>query len=545
MITRGKSSYFMPKQKNSLHIDSATHISPIPATYRSALKDPNRYNAMLEEYTALMRNDTWSLVSRPAGVNVVTGKWIFQHKFHPDGSLARYKARWVLRGFTQQHGIDYGETFSPVVKPATIRLVLSIATMHSWPIHQLDMKNAFLHGHLDETVFCEQPSGFLDSTHPSHVCHLRKSLYGLKQAPRAWFHRFTTFITSIGFSASKSDSSLFILHRGASIAYLLLYVDDIILTATTTTLLQSIIQSLHSEFAMSDLGDIHHFLGINVHRTPEGLFLSQQQYALEILDRANMLSCNPITTPVDTRSKFSATDGARFSDPSLYRSLAGALQYLTLTRPDLTYAVQQVCLFMHDPRDSHFQLIKRILRYVRGTSHYGLQLHKHSSLDLIAYSDADWAGCPDTRKSTSGFCIFLGNNLVSWSSRRQPTVSRSIAEAEYRAVANVIAESCWLRQLLQELHHPPSRATVVYCDNVSAMYMSLNPVHHQRTKHIEIDLHFIRDRIALGEAKVLHVPTSSQYADIFTKRLPTLLFNDFRDSLNIVPSVVPTAGGVE
>jgi hypothetical protein len=248
-----------------------------------------------------------------------------------------------------------------VVKPATIRLVLSIATMHSWPIHQLDVKNAFLHGHLDETVFCEQPSGFLDSTHPSHICHLRKSLYGLKQAPRAWFHHFTTIITSIGFSASKSDSSLFILHCGASIAYLLLYVDDIILTATTTTLLHSIIKSPHSEFAMSDLGDIHHFLGINVHRTPEGLFLSQQQYALEILDRANMLSCNPITTPVDTRSKLSATDGARFSDPSLYRSLAGALQYLTLTRPDLTYAVQQVCLFMHDPRDSHFQLIKHIL----------------------------------------------------------------------------------------------------------------------------------------------------------------------------------------
>jgi hypothetical protein len=361
MTTRGKSGYFMPKQNFSLHTDSTAHISPIPATYRSALKDPNWYNAMLEEYTALMRNDTWSLVSRPASVNVVTGKWIFWHKFHPDGSLARYKARWVLRGFTQQHGIDYGETFSPVVKPATIRLILSIATMHSWPIHQLDVKNAFLHGHLDETVFCEQPSGFLDSTHPSHICHLRKSLYGLKQATRAWFHHFTTIITSIGFSASKSDSSLFILHRGASIAYLLLYVDDIILTATTTTLLHSIIKSPHSEFAMSDLGDIHHFLGINVHRTPEGLFLSQQQYALEILDRANMLSCNPITTPVDTRSKLSATDGARFSDPSLYRSLAGALQYLTLTCPDLTYAVQQVCLFTHDPRDSHFQLIKHIL----------------------------------------------------------------------------------------------------------------------------------------------------------------------------------------
>jgi hypothetical protein len=357
MFTRGKTWYFMPKQHFDLTVVSSATISPIPATYRSALKDPNWYNAMLDEFNALMRNDTWSLVPRPAGVNMVTGKWIFRHKFNPDGSLAHYKARWVVRGFTQQHGVDYGETFSPVVKPATIHLVLSIACMHSWPIHQLDVKNAFLHCHLQETVYCEQPSGFLDSSHPAHVCRLQKSLYGFKQAPRAWFHRFTSFIASIGFSASKSDSSLFILHRGTSIAYLLLYVDDIILTANTTSLLHSIICSLHAEFSMSDLGDIHHFLGINVHRTHDGLFLSQQQYALEILERAKMLNYNPISTPIDTTSKLSASHGSSFSDPSLYRSLADALQYLTLTRPDLSYAVQQVCLFMHDPQDTHFQLI--------------------------------------------------------------------------------------------------------------------------------------------------------------------------------------------
>jgi hypothetical protein len=408
----------------------------------------------------------------------------------------------------------------------------------------MDVKNAFLHGQLQETVYCEQPSGFLDSTHPSHVCLLRKSLYGLKQAPRTWFQRFTHFITSIGFSASKSHSSLFIFNNGSSIAYLLLYVDDIILTANTTTLLHSIIDSLKHEFSMSDLGDIHHFLGINVHRTTEGLFLSQQQYALEILERAKMLQCNPIATPIDTRSKISAHDGSRVGDPTLYRSLAGALQYLTLTRPEISYAVQQVCLFMHDPRDSHMQLIKRILRYIKGTSHFGLQLYKSSPFNLVAYSDADWAGCPDTRKSTSGFCVFLGNNLISWSSRRQHTVSRSSAEAEYRAVANCIAESCWLRQLLHELHHPPTSATIVYCDNVSAMYLSSNPVQHQRTKHVEIDLHFVRDRVALGEARVLHVPTSSQFADIFTKGLPTSVFQDFRSSLNVTSNVVPTAGGL-
>jgi hypothetical protein len=280
-----------------------------------------------------------------------------------------------------------------------------------------------------------------------------------------------------------------------------------------------------------------------VHRTHDGLFLSQQQYALEILERANMLNCNPIATPIDTNAKVSAHDGPAISDPILYRSLPGALQYLTLTRPEISYAVQQVCLFMHDPRETHLNLVKRILRYIKGTTHLGLQLHRSSSNELIAYSDADWAGCPDTRKSTSGFCVFYGTNLVSWSSRRQHTVSRSSAEAEYRAVANCIAESWWLRQLLHELHHPPTRATIVYCDNISAMYMSSNPVHHQRTKHIEIDLHFIRDKVALGEARVLHVPTSSQFADIFTKGLPTSVFQEFRFSLNVADSVVPTAGG--
>uniref|UniRef100_A0A453L337 Reverse transcriptase Ty1/copia-type domain-containing protein n=1 Tax=Aegilops tauschii subsp. strangulata TaxID=200361 RepID=A0A453L337_AEGTS len=347
MKTRGKIGYAMPKKIFDLHVANAP--SPIPSSYRAALKDPNWRAAMLDEYNALIRNDTWSLVPCPAGVNVVTGKWIFRHKLHPDGSLARYKARWVVRGFTQQPGVDYGETFSPVVKPATIRVILSIATAHSWPIRQMDVKNAFLHGDLAETVYCQQPSGFSDATSPMHVCRLNKSLYGLKQAPRTWFLRFTRFLHSLGFVSSKCDTSLFILHRGTAVAYLLLYVDDIILTASTAALLQTLVDSLAGEFSMSDLGDIHHFLGVNVHRSATGLFLSQEQYALEILDRARMLNCKPISTPVDTSSKLSATSGAPYPDPTHYRRLAGALQYLTLTRPDLSYAVQQLCLVMHAP----------------------------------------------------------------------------------------------------------------------------------------------------------------------------------------------------
>ena len=197
---------------------------------------------------------------------------------------------------------------------------------------------------------------------------------------------------------------------------------------------------------------------------------------------------------------------------------------------------------MHDPREPHLAALKMILRYVRGTLHLGLLLRPSSSTDLQVYTDADWAGCPDTRKSTSGYAVVLGDNLVSWSLKRQNTVSRSSAEAEYRAVANAVAEASWLRQLLQELHAPLRRAVLVYCDNISTVYMSSNPVQHQRTKHIKIDLHFVREKVALGAVRVLNVPTSSQYADIFTKGLPSSVFTEFRSSLNVRGAADPTAG---
>jgi hypothetical protein len=222
-------------------------------------------------------------------------------------------------------------------------------------------------------------------------------------------------------------------------SYLLLYVDDIILTASSTDLLCNIISSLTVEFSMKDLGSLHHFLGMSVTRNTTGMFLSQRHYILEILDRAGMTDCKPCYTPIDTNAKISA-DGPPVSDATDYRALTGALQYLTFTRLDISYVVQQICLYMHDPREPHLALIKRVLRYIKGTTDYGLQLLRSSSCDLVAYSDADWASCPDTRRSTFGYVVFLGDNLVSWSSTRQQTVSRSSAKAEYRAVANAVAE---------------------------------------------------------------------------------------------------------
>jgi hypothetical protein len=257
-----------------------------------------------------------------------------------------------------------------------------------------------------------------------------------------------------------------------------------------------------------------------------------------------MTNCKPAATPVNTKSKLSASNGKPFDNPTFYRSIAGALQYLTLTRPELAYAVQQACLHMHAHCDVHWALIKRILRYVRGTTRHGMHLRGSSFHDLVAYTDADWAGCPDTRRSTSGFCVFIGDSLVSWSSKRQAIVSRSSVEAEYRGVANVATECCWLRNLLRELHVPMHKASIIFCDNVSAVYLAQNPVHHRRTKHVELDIHFVREKTALGQLRVLHVPTKHQFADIMTKGLPTALFKDFRDSLCIKSADALTEGGV-
>ncbi|XP_021979082.1 uncharacterized mitochondrial protein AtMg00810-like [Helianthus annuus] len=244
----------------------------------------------------------------------------------------------------------------------------------------------------------------------------------------------------MGFMQSRCDNSLFTYHYGGDIAYLLIYVDDIILTTSTDSLREKLMGSLAAEFAMKDLGPLSYFLGITVSRIRQTMFLSQKSYALDIVNRAGMSSCNPVGTPVDTKPKLAATSGTPFEDPKLYRSLVGALQYLTFTRPDISYAVQQICIHMHHPSIDHWQALKRIIRYIQGTADYGLTLSSCSDIPLRAYTDADWAGCPDTRRSTSGYCVYMGQNLLSWSSKRQSTISRSSAEAEYRAVANVVAE---------------------------------------------------------------------------------------------------------
>ncbi|KAM1496471.1 hypothetical protein ACFXTO_031069 [Malus domestica] len=505
-----------------------------PATYKSALKEPVWHKAMTEEIEALHSQGTWSIVDLPYNKNLVGCKWVFKIKRNFDGTIARYKARLVAKGFNQEHGLDYGETFSPVVKPTTVRLVLALAAHHDWPLHQLDVKNAFLHGFLQEEVYMSQPPGFEDHHHPLKVCRLHKSLYGLKQAPRAWNARFTSFLPTLGFHNTYADSSLFVKSSGSSLVILLLYVDDIILTGNDPKLITQVITDLTKEFDLKDLGSLHYFLGIQITRTAEGLFLSQEKYVHDLLQKTEMLKSKPCATPCLPYNRLLKDDGDPFNHPTLYRSIVGALQYLVFTRPDIAFPVNQVCQFMQSPMASHYLAVKRILRYLKGTMTHGIRYTK-GSLSLRSFSDADWAGDPNDRRSTTGLVVFLGNNPISWASKKQQTVSRSSIEAEYRALLSTAAELDWLQQLFQVLQvripHPP----VLFCDNLSAIALSFNPVQHQRTKHIEVDVHFVRERVASKKLLVQFVSSSEQVADILTKGLSSPLFKTHCNNLMLGP----------
>jgi hypothetical protein len=299
MVTRRVVGVLRPVDRLILTTDAPPGTSSVPSSVRAALVDPHRRHAM-EEYTALLANHTWNLVPRPRGTNVVTGKWIIHHKLTSDGSLDRYKARWVLRGFTQRPKVDYDKTFSLVVKFVIVRIVLSLALSRDWAVHQLDVKNVFFHGTLIEIVYSSQPTGFVDSACPDLVYRLNCSLYDLKQAPWDWYSHFASHLASLGFVEAKSDTSLFIYRRGNDIVYLRLYVNDIMLTASSANLLQRTIVALQREFTMKDLGPHHHFLLVTAERRSQGLFLHQRQYALDILERDSMPDCKPYSTPVDT-----------------------------------------------------------------------------------------------------------------------------------------------------------------------------------------------------------------------------------------------------
>ena len=316
---------------------------------------------MSEELMALMRHGTWVLVSPPKHCNPIGCKWVFRVKRKADGSIDRFKARLVAKGFNQRPGLDYKEPFSPVVT-------------QGWLLRQLDVNNAFLHGTLTEAVYVVQPPGFKDDTKPTHVCRLNKAIYGLKQAPRACYSALKRAIMEFGFENSKADSSLFIYKTKSVTCYFLVYVDDLIIIGNDPSFVSSIIDQLGNRFSLKDMGQLHFFLGMEIIPTTKGLFLSQHKYIRDLLTKTNMHGAKDVTTPLSTSTVLKLIDGTSSADSTEFRSVIGALQYLSLTRPDISFAVNKLSQFMHKPTTTHWAAAKRLLRYLKHTIFHGIHI---------------------------------------------------------------------------------------------------------------------------------------------------------------------------
>ena len=488
---------------------------------------------------ALEKNGTWEEITLPKGKHVVGCKWIFTVKYNAEGQVERYKARLVARGFTQTYGLDYEETFAPVAKLNTVRVLLSLAVNLDWPLLQFDVKNAFLNGELEEEVFMQLPPGFDNSG--GKVCRLKKAIYGLKQSPRAWFGRFTKAMKDQDYTQAQSDHTMFYKHcPGGKMAILIVYVDDIVMTGSDEAELSRLKVFLAQQFEIKDLGNLKYFLGMEVARSSKGIVISQRKYVLDLLAETGLSGCKPAATPMDPNHKFSKDEDTVPANKSRYQKLVGKLIYLAHTRPDIAYAVGLVSQHMHSPSEEHLQAVYRILHYLKGSPGKGIIFKKSYDRQIEVFTDADWGGNVNDRRSTSAYCTFVWGNLVTWRSKKQHVVSRSSAEAEFRAMAQGVCEGIWLKRILEELNMEMKTPMKLYCDNKSAISIAHNPVQHDRTKHVEIDRHFIKEKLERGEICTPFVSTTEQLADILTKGLYKTKFEEFLCKLGMIDIFAPT-----
>nr|GEX98816.1 retrovirus-related Pol polyprotein from transposon TNT 1-94 [Tanacetum cinerariifolium] len=451
---------------------STTPASPQAITYKEALTQSCWIEAMQEELNEFECLEVWELVPRPDQVMVITLKWIYKVKLDELGGILKNKARLVTRVYRQEEGIDFEESFAPVARLEDIQIFLAYAAHKNMVVYQMDVKTAFLNGNLQEDVYLSQPDGFVDPNNPNHVYKLKKALYGLKQAPRAWYDMLSSFLLSQDF------------FKGS----------------------------------MSMMGKISFFLGLQISQSPRGLFINQSKYALESLKKYGFESCDPVDTPMVEKSELDEDKDGKAVDPSHYRGMISTLLYLTASRPDLQFAICMCARYQARPTEKHVHAVKRIFRYLRRTIHRGLWYPKDSSVSVTAFADADHAGCQDTRRSISGSEQFLGERLISWSSKRENSAVISSMEAEYIALSGCCAQILWMRSQLSDYGLAFNKIPM-YCDNNSVIALCYNNVQHSRSKHIDIRYHFIKEQVENGVIEIYFVNTEYQLADLFTKAL--------------------------
>ena len=505
-----------------------------PRTYSEASESLDRdkwIEAMKKEMTSLEANDVYDLVELPKHRKVIGSKWVYKRKLKADGSVERYKSRLVAQGFSQKAGQDYDETFSPVIRFECIRSIVALAVQNKMFLHQMDVTSAFLNGDLEEEVYIKQPEGFVKKGQEHLVCRLKRSLYGLKQAPRCWNMTLDSLLKQIGFRQTKSDPCLYVSLEG-ELCIIAVYVDDILIATKDEKRLENIKVEIAAQFEVKDLGDLQYLLGvaINQDHSKNSVWMGQPTYTLDILNKFGMKDAKPVATPVASGTKLTkATENEELADLDLYQSAVGSLQYLsTMTRPDITFAVSSVAKYCSNPTQEHWIAVKRIMRYLQGTHNLGLLYKKSDSSDCVGFSDSDWAGDVDDRKSTSGYVFRVGGTSISWRSRKQSCVALSTAEAEYIALSQAAQEAMWLRQLFSDLQSEPCGPTVLHEDNQAAICLSKNPQGHGKSKHIEIKYHFIREQVKNGAIKLQYCQTSDMVADVLTKGLAKDKFEKLR-----------------
>ncbi|GJU58987.1 retrovirus-related pol polyprotein from transposon TNT 1-94 [Tanacetum coccineum] len=490
-----------------------------PKNFQSAATEDCWFQAMQDEIHEFDRLDVWELVPPPDSAMIIALKWIYKVKLDEYGDVLKNKARLVAKGFRQEEGLDFEESFAPVARLEAIRIFIANAASKNMTVYQMDVKTAFLNGELKEEVYVHQPEGFVDPERPHHVYRLKKALYGLKQAPRAWYDTLSRFLLAQGFSKGVVDPTLFIRKTGKHTLHVQIYVDDIIFASTDPKDCDRFSNEMSSKFQMSMMGQISFFLGLQISQNPRGIFINQAKYANEILKKFDLHKSDPVDTPMVERTKLDEDLSGIPVDQTKYRSMIGSLMYLTASRPDLVFAVCMCARYQSRPTKKHLEAVKRVFRYLQGSINMGLWYPKDTAMALTAYADADHAGCQDTRRSTSGSAQFLGDKLVSWSSKKQTSTSISSTEAEYIAMSGCCAQILWMRSQLSDYGFAYNRIPL-YCDNKSAIALCCNNVQHSRSKHIDIRHHFIREQVEKGVVELYFVRTEYQLADIFTKALP-------------------------
>jgi hypothetical protein len=479
-----------------------------PYRIEDALRDPDWVVAIQEELNNFTRNEVWQLVPH-SNQNVVGTKWLFRNKQDEHGVVTRNKARLVAKGYSQVEGLDFDETYAPVARLESIRILLAYTTYHGFKLYQMDVKSAFLNGPIKEEVYVQQPPDFEGSECPNHVYKLSKALYGLKQAPRACYECLRDFLITNGFKVGKANPTLFTKTIAKDLFICQIYVDDIIFGSTNKSTCEEFSRIIIQKFEMSLMGELKYFLGFQVKQLQEATFMSQTKYIQDILKKFGMKNAKPIKTHMGTNGHLDLDTAGKSVDQKVYRLIIGSLLYLCASRPTIMLSVCMCARFQANPKEVHLRAVKRIMRYLVYTPKFGLWYPKGSTFDLIGYFDANYAGCKIDRKSTSGTCQFLGRSLVSWASKQQNSVALSTAEAEYIAAEHCCAQLLWMRQTLRDYGYK-LRKVPLLCDNESAIRMADNPVEHNCTKHIDIQYHFLRDHQQKGISKLLMlIPTTN------------------------------------